>query len=113
MKKYFDHVKKIIGARVLDISVTFRNRIDRLRLTNRNFTIFACNCAAGCMYHDLGLPFDSPTINLYIYPEDYLRFLKNPQYYFREKITFLSENEKTESFPVGVIGGGARNKDLF
>lgn len=79
-------LKKIIGSFVFETCKGIRCFIDRKRLKNREFTILACNCVAGCMYHDLGLKFDSPTINLYIYPKDFINFLKKPQYYLKQEM---------------------------
>lgn len=55
----------------------FRNKILRKRLKNHDFTIISNNCLAGCVYHDLNLRFDTPTVNLYIPFPDYICFLKN------------------------------------
>lgn len=107
---YLEEIKKKVVPKILSTSIGIRNKIDRKRLRNRDFTILACNCAAGCIYHDLGMAFDSPTINLYIYPDDYIKFLKSPQYYIEQEISFLPEEEKTEPFPVGVIGGGTEQE---
>ena len=50
-----------------------RNRIRREKLKNNDFTIISSECAGGVIYHDLGLRFDSPTINLWFKPDDYLK----------------------------------------
>lgn len=39
-------------------------RIQREKLRNFSPTIISNNCCAGFIYHDLGLKFNSPTINL-------------------------------------------------
>ena len=57
---------------------------NRARLTNPNPTVFASNCNGGVMTHDLGLQFRSPTVNLYIRPKEYVRFLGNLQHYLYE-----------------------------
>ena len=108
-----NYAKKKIVPVVFKISKSLRRKIDRIKLVNGNFTIFACNCSAGCMYHDLGLRFDSPTINLYIYPEHYIQLLKDPIYYFNKNIKFLSKENKKEPFPVGTIGDGERKITIF
>lgn len=36
----------------------------RLRLKNKNFILITSNCVGGTLLHDLGLPFNTPTINL-------------------------------------------------
>ena len=42
------------------------NKKYRSELKNKDFTIFSCNCTGGVLYHDLGMKFLSPTINLYM-----------------------------------------------
>ena len=42
----------------------------RVRLKNRDFTIIASNCVGTMIYHDMGLPFLTPTINLTISMRD-------------------------------------------
>jgi len=52
-------------------------------IDNKNFTIFSQNCIGGIVYHDLGMAFTSPTINMYMKPADFIRFLKNTHKYTR------------------------------
>ena len=51
------------------------------KLKNKTPTIIANNCNGGIMSHDLQLQFFSPTVNIGIWPEDYLKFLKNIEHY--------------------------------
>ena len=44
-------------------------------------TVFASNCNGGVMTHDLGLQFKSPTVNLFIRPKEYVKFLGNLRHY--------------------------------
>lgn len=81
----------------------FRNKIFRRRLKNRDFTIIANNCIAGCVYHDLGLRFDTPTVNLYIPFPDYILFLKNLKELVYAKFIQLPS---VNGHPVGLLGGG-------
>ena len=46
----------------------------RKRLKNHDFTLLAPTCIAGVMYHELGMPFLSPTINLWMYDKDFVKF---------------------------------------
>lgn len=48
--------------------------VQRRRLRNSSPTIISNNCCAGFIYHDLGLKFNSPTINLTV---KIFRFLFN------------------------------------
>lgn len=78
---------------------TFR----KLRLRNHDFSIIANNCIGGCVLHDFGQPFSTPTINLYIECPDYIEMLKNLKYYMNAELT---EVPSSESFPIGLLGGG-------
>lgn len=51
-------------------------------------TIIANSCAAAVIYSSLGLPRLSPTINLNIEPEDFIKICKNPRKYLSEDIKF-------------------------
>ncbi len=59
------------------------NEINRERLTSRGKTasIISMNCVGGILYHDLGLKFLSPTINLYMVAQDFIKFCENLEYY--------------------------------
>lgn len=54
---------------------------NKFKLENKKPSIIASNCNGGVIYHDLGLKFYSPTINLFLYPKDYLKFISNLKYY--------------------------------
>lgn len=70
-------------------------------LTNKTITIITNNCLAGFLYHDLDLPFRSPTINLWLDSKDYLFFLKSLK---DIKSKTLNEVKKTRyEYPVGII----------
>lgn len=61
-----------------------RRHIDlrnRRELTNKDFTVLSHNCNGGVVLHDLGQQFRSPTINLFMKADDYLKFLENLEHY--------------------------------
>lgn len=60
---------------------------NKLRLRNSDFSIICNNCLGGILYHDFGLKFLSPTINLYFEANDYLEFLENLEFYLNCEIT--------------------------
>lgn len=72
----------------------------RLRLKNKRPAIIASNCVGGIIYKDLKLPFYSPTINLFIPMDDYVRFLENLAWYLEQPIH--SVYEEGISYPVGM-----------
>lgn len=53
----------------------------RSKLKNSNPTIISNNCLGGIISHDLGIQFNSPCINQGMIARDYIKFLKNMDYY--------------------------------
>lgn len=86
---------------------TFRNHIDRIRYHKyhgeKNISIISQNCIGGVMCHDLGLRFNSPTINLYMEAEDYIRFLENLDYYLDIDANELEFLDEKVDYPVGIL----------
>lgn len=80
-----------------------------------DISILASNCIGGEIYHDLGLPFNSPTINLWMHQNDFLEFIKNLDFYLAEKLIFVDEEERKCHHPVATLGGGgkAENHAVF
>lgn len=98
-------ISKIIYSQLCDRigrlnRMLFRNKIERKKLNNTNFTIFSQNCIGSVMYHDLGLQFNSPTINMLFKPKDFIKLLDNLNLYLSEKIVFIESDKK---YPVGKL----------
>lgn len=55
-----------------------------------NFTVISNNCWAGNVYRYFGLPYSTPTVGLYFFAEDYLKFVSNLPKYLNEKLCFIS-----------------------
>ena len=60
-----------------------RNKRYRARYTNHDITIISMNCTGGILYHDLGLKFLSPTVNLYMKAGDFVKFCENMHHYLQ------------------------------
>lgn len=56
----------------------------RRRLKNHDFTLISQNCVGGVMYNVLGLPFQSPTINLFIEDENFVKLVENLPHYMSQ-----------------------------
>lgn len=76
------------------------NKRGRARLANLYPTVFASNCNGGVMTHDLGLQFRSPTVNLFIRPQEYVKFLSNLPHYLYEA-HFVEGGGA--NYPVGIL----------
>ena len=73
----------------------------RARLHNKDFSLIASNCSGMFMLKDLNLPYKSPFVNLWLYPKDFIKFLKNISYYSECKLEFIQmDNIK---YPVGKL----------
>ena len=59
------------------------------KLKNEDFTIISNNCWAGHVYRYYNLPYNTPTVGLYFYPDEYIRFLSNLKKYMSMKLTFV------------------------
>lgn len=77
--------------------------IQRRRLENRDFTILAPTCIAGVIYHELGEQFLSPTINLWMYDKDFLKFVHNLDEYLSYDLKFVSGIDPTPTAYCGDI----------
>lgn len=75
----------------------------RRRLTNRDFTILAPTCIAGVIYHELGQQFLSPTINLWMYDKDFLKFVHHLDEYLSMDLRFVNGIDPTPTAYLGDI----------
>ena len=86
------------------------------RLNNKRVTIISNNCWAGYIYRIFNLQYQTPTIGLFIMPDDYIKFIKNLKHYlYNCNLTFidpkkskhydaLKNTEKYGEYPIGLLG---------
>ena len=74
--------KNIIQKLQYRITRDKKNAEYRRRLTNKDFTIISQNCLGGVIYSQLGMEFFSPTINMFIEDESFIKLAYNPKKYF-------------------------------
>lgn len=72
------------------------------RYKNRSLTIISSNCVGGIIYHDYGMRFFSPTINLYFENSDFIKFCNKLNYYLNLKLVESQVGNK--EYPVGMLG---------
>lgn len=83
---FLDSAKVKIREKLNPYLAKYRRR----KLNNKNFTIISNNCWGGHVYRYFNLPYDSPTIGLYLFSADYIRFIGNLKYYIEKEITFIN-----------------------
>lgn len=93
-KNYFDRVLWTIRRKKY-------TRKMRKQLLRSDFTIFSCNCIGGILYHDLGLPFSSPFVNLYLSCADFIRFCEDPKSYLRLPLVSCTSDH---NYPLAKLG---------
>ncbi len=74
----------------------------KARLKNTAPTIIASNCVGTIIYKDMGLPVCSPTINLGILMNDFVRFVENLEWYLKQPLYRIEE--ENVSCPAGILG---------
>lgn len=97
-------VKRIANAiksSIKKIVIFFPLRIHRLFNNNKDFSLLGNNCIPGLIYHQYGLRFLSPTINLNIDLYDFIAFCSNLSFYLDLNLTeHLIENQEC---PHGIL----------
>jgi uncharacterized protein (DUF1919 family) len=86
-------------------------RYYRSKLRNKDFSIICNNCVAGLIYQKFGLPYLTPTVGLFFYSEDYIKFLENFEYYVLKSLKFTTVSKHPESnvllnkkhYPIGLL----------
>lgn len=77
------------------------------KLRHSKLSIISQNCWAGLTCHNFGLPFLTPTINMYTLEKDYLKFLSQLKYYMDIELRFYKNaydgNVKSE-YPIMLLG---------
>ena len=76
-------------------------------------TILSDDCWGGYVYHNLGLPFSTPLINILFKREEYAKFILDPIFYLNTELTMVREGNIREGiYPVGQLGDKNRNIKL-
>lgn len=85
----------------------------REKLNNKDFTIISNNCWGGHVYRHFGLPYSSPTVGLYFFADEYIRFISNLETYIYEPLRIIKASEskyyselkrkKQLNVPIGVL----------
>ena len=84
-----------------------RNKM-RKRLKNGTPSFLCPNCIGGILFHDLGLRFQSPTVNLMITQKDFVKFVLNMDAYLAGEFEFFEHESYT--CPCAYLTGGGLEK---
>ncbi|MEG1312344.1 MAG: DUF1919 domain-containing protein [Romboutsia sp.] len=81
----------------------FRNKANRRKLRNHNFTLISSNCNGAFIMNELGVKFNTPTVNLFFYPNDFIKFLENFDEYLLINLEENLEKSMALQYPVGIL----------
>ena len=97
-KYYSTRLNKIITL----ILSYLRIKLRRLSIRNRKVSLLSHDCTGAVLLHTVGLPFNSPTVNLY-FPNlhEYIKYVRYLEEY--SKLPVKVDKEAKEVFPCGVI----------
>ncbi len=87
--------------KIRDVFRIIYNKINQLRLKNENFSLIASNCNGASILNDLGQRFNSPFVNLWMKPGEFIKFLSNLNYYLSCELLFVKE--ESISYPIGLL----------
>lgn len=111
---YLNILKKINDKRLYKLREQYIP--DIRKIVTPDTSIISSNCFAGRIMQDLDMQYNTPTLGLYFFADDYIEFLSNLKYYLTEaKLEFLEQsryplaNESREKwihwYPIGILGG--------
>lgn len=93
-------LKRKIQGKLRSINNRWIINKSKKKLINSNFSIISQNCIGGVFYHDMNMKFLSPTINLHLKSEDFIKFVNNLESYLAKPL----EMKYGEQYPVGILG---------
>ena len=89
-------------------------RYRRRNLSNYDFSINSNSCVAGGIYQKLDMLYATPTVGLFLFPDDYIEFLEKLEYYIKQPLQFKPISKYNEAnerrkkshqyYPIGVLG---------
>lgn len=94
-------IKGIIGR-----EIARRERMKRLN--NHDFSIISNSCIGGVISNSVKERFNSPTVNLIIWPDEFINFCNHLEEYSRCPLERMATNKSQEpnvSYPLGIIRG--------
>lgn len=72
----------------------------RKKIKNKDITVISSTCNGCVILHDLGIRYNSPFVNLFILPNDFVKLCENLEYYLNQKLYFI-KGEK--DYPVAKL----------
>lgn len=94
---FFTLVGKIKFRLIEKVDQKIFSKVRNKKINNKDFTIISNNCFAGWVYRIFNLEYLTPTVGLFIMPDDYLKFIENLEYYLSLEMKFISSDNSKHS----------------
>lgn len=75
---------------------------DCAEIINPELTVISSNCTGSLICHEIGIRFNSPFVNLWIQPGDFVKLLGDLQRYMSKPLEFIKDDEL--DYPVAMLG---------
>ena len=102
-----------VSTHIKDYSTKSLSVFRRQFLKDKEFTIISNNCWAGWVYRRYGLYYQSPTIGLYMFAQDYIEFCEYYEKYLDSSLKFIKAGDskycnallerKQQNVPIGIL----------
>ena len=75
----------------------------RRKLEKKDISILCNNCTGGFILHDLGIRFDSPTINMFFHNLDFFDFVEHFEYYIKQPLIQIKNPRYDTNYSGSVV----------
>ncbi len=93
--KKIDRIVETIKIKIRRKYISLTARYRQKKIKYKDFSIISNNCWAGFVYQSYNLPYNTPTIGMFIVSDDYIKLIGNLQHYM--EIDKFMEVEPQES----------------
>ena len=98
--KIYKKIDRRITKRIKRVlNKSYEKRV-RKKLINDNFSIISSTCVGGIIYNRLGKQFLSPTVNLWFYQDEFIKFISDLKTYLSYDLRFV---EGIRPYPVAYL----------
>ncbi len=79
--KKIDRIVETIKIKIRRKYISLTARYRQKKIKYKDFSIISNNCWAGFVYQSYNLPYNTPTIGMFIVSDDYIKLIGNLQHY--------------------------------
>ena len=114
LRKFLNKIKMKITIDVREKTNPILGGLRLDKIHDKNFTIISNNCWGGHVYRYFNMNYLSPTVGLYFYTDEYIRFIQNLSQYINTNLIFIDYRDSKYkadllrtgniNVPIGLLG---------